>query len=137
MNEPGPDDLPHSQDGRPVTAPVEIRLPADPRYLAVIRLAATGLISAADPDLESVENLQLAVNEIVSLLIDHAAAGSTVEVALEGAADRIGLSARCNIAAAAESVVHPMTARVLDSTTESWQVRDDGTAEMVVLIGGG
>lgn len=52
---------------------VELRVPADPAYLAVIRTAAAGLAARLDLTLDEIEDLRIAVDEACALLLDHRA----------------------------------------------------------------
>jgi len=52
---------------------VELRVPADPAYLAVIRTASVGLAARLDLTLDEIEDLRIAVDEACALLLDHRA----------------------------------------------------------------
>ena len=56
------------------TAPVdsvELRVPADPAYLAVVRTAAAGLAARLGLTRDEIEDLRIAVDEACALLLDH------------------------------------------------------------------
>jgi serine/threonine-protein kinase RsbW len=48
---------------------VELRVPADPAYLAVVRTATAGLAARLDLTLDEIEDLRIAVDEACSLLL--------------------------------------------------------------------
>lgn len=48
---------------------VELRVPADPAYLAVLRTACAGLAARLDLTLDEIEDLRIAVDEACSLLL--------------------------------------------------------------------
>lgn len=50
---------------------VELRVPADPAYLAVIRTAAAGLAARLELTIDEIEDLRIAVDEACALLIDQ------------------------------------------------------------------
>jgi serine/threonine-protein kinase RsbW len=50
---------------------VELRVPADPAYLAVIRTASAGLAARLDLTLDEIEDLRIAVDEACALLLEH------------------------------------------------------------------
>jgi len=50
---------------------VDLRVPADPAYLAVIRTATAGLASRLDLTLDEIEDLRIAVDEACALLLGH------------------------------------------------------------------
>ena len=54
-----------------VTDVVELRVPADPAYLTVIRTASAGLAARLDLTLDEIEDLRIAVDEACALLIAH------------------------------------------------------------------
>ena len=117
---------------------VEIRIPASTAYLAVARLAVTGLISDADPDVEVVENLQLALNEMLVLLVEASAEDASIEVDLRRVGD--GVAAHACTTRPVEDWqpdADPLTVRVLDATTTYWHLHPDGSAHMVVPVGRG
>ena len=60
---------------------IDLRVPADPAYLAVIRTATDGVAMRLDLTLDQIEDLRIAVDEACALLLDGAAAGraGTVE----------------------------------------------------------
>ena len=59
------------QDGTPtVTDDVDLDVPADPAYLAVVRTATAGLGARLDLTLDAIEDLRIAVDEACALLLD-------------------------------------------------------------------
>jgi serine/threonine-protein kinase RsbW len=50
---------------------VELRVPADPAYLTVIRTASAGLAARLDLTLDEIEDLRIAVDEACALLLSH------------------------------------------------------------------
>lgn len=50
---------------------VELRVPADPAYLTVIRTASAGLAARLDLTLDEIEDLRIAVDEACALLLAH------------------------------------------------------------------
>jgi len=62
----GTDDLGSSDDA------VELVVPADPAYLAVLRTASAGMAARLDLELDEIEDLRIAVDEACTLLLHHA-----------------------------------------------------------------
>jgi serine/threonine-protein kinase RsbW len=52
------------------TDSVDLRVPADPAYLAMIRTATAGLATRLDLTLDEIEDLRIAVDEACSLLLE-------------------------------------------------------------------
>lgn len=57
------DDVPRSEGA------VELVVPADPAYLAVLRTATAGMAARLDLDLDEIEDLRIAVDEACGLLL--------------------------------------------------------------------
>lgn len=54
---------------QPVHDVVQLTVPADPAYVAVVRTAAAGLAARADLTLDRIEDLRIAVDEACALLL--------------------------------------------------------------------
>jgi hypothetical protein len=70
------DDAPN---GPTAFGPVEMRVPSDPLASRVIRLAAGGVASLGGFDVAQIEDINMAVSEVLIALIEHGA-GEPVEV---------------------------------------------------------
>ncbi len=65
----------------PAPQPVRLTVPAESRYVRLVRLAAAGVATEAGFDVDDVEDLRVAVNELFTLLVDDSEDPSgTVEV---------------------------------------------------------
>ena len=62
--------------------PVEMRLPADPDLVSAIRLMASGIAASAKCTITEIDDVKLAVSEVMLALIEHGS-GRTVSVSLE------------------------------------------------------
>ena len=60
---------------------VELRLPADNAYAAVLRMTATGLAARAEFTVDAIEDLRINVGEAIALLIPLAAEGADLKTA--------------------------------------------------------
>jgi serine/threonine-protein kinase RsbW len=60
----------------PVEDTVEIRLPADSAYLAVLRTATAGLAARLNFTLDEIEDLRIAVDEACAMLLPHSIVGA-------------------------------------------------------------
>jgi serine/threonine-protein kinase RsbW len=51
--------------------PVEIRVPAEPSLSRVLRLAASGLVAMAEFSIDEIEDVKIAVSEVLIALVEH------------------------------------------------------------------
>jgi hypothetical protein len=59
--------------------PIEIRVPPEPSLSRVLRLAASGVASLAGFTIDEIENIKIAVSEVLIALIEHGA-GEPIDV---------------------------------------------------------
>ena len=62
-----------------VIGPVELRLPPDPTLSRVLRLAASGIAGMAGFTVDEIEDIKVAVSEVLLALIEHGG-GKTIEI---------------------------------------------------------
>lgn len=59
-------------DAPPLTiGPVQIRVPAEPSLSRVLRLAASGLVAMAEFSVDEIEDVKIAVSEVLIALVEH------------------------------------------------------------------
>lgn len=63
-------------------APVTLTVPADPRYVHIVRAVATGFAARLALPFDEVEDLRLAIGECCNRLIGAAAEGAGLELSL-------------------------------------------------------
>ena len=59
--------------------PIELRLPPDPTLSRVLRLAASGIAGMAGFTVDEIEDIKIAVSEVLLALIEHGG-GETIEI---------------------------------------------------------
>lgn len=57
---------------------VELRLPADSAYVAVLRMTAAGVAARHDFTIDDIEDLRMAVGEASALVLEHATQGGSL-----------------------------------------------------------
>lgn len=77
---------------------VELKIPADSAFLAVLRTATAGLAARLDFTLDDIEDLRIAVDEACAMVLPQARAGSNLECAfyLGGDTLRVSVAADCD-----------------------------------------
>jgi serine/threonine-protein kinase RsbW len=62
---------------------ITLTLPTGPDHIRLARLVASGLVAQLDYGLDDVEDLRIAVDELCSLVVEHARPASILTVAYE------------------------------------------------------
>ncbi|MGZ4427397.1 MAG: anti-sigma factor [Nocardioidaceae bacterium] len=77
---------------------VELRIPADSQYLAVLRTATAGLAARLDFTLDDIEDLRIAVDEACAMVLPQARTGSDLNCAfhLQHHSLTVAVSATCD-----------------------------------------
>lgn len=103
------------------TTSFDLVLPPNPDLLRVVRLVASGLASLTSSDLDAVEGVRVAADELVSSLI-QASDGSRVTVTFELREAVLTIHGHTQVDDAAGFVVDPLTDRILDTvaTRHEW-----------------
>jgi anti-sigma regulatory factor (Ser/Thr protein kinase) len=77
--------------------PIEIRVPADPHLSRVLRLASSGVASLSEFTVDEIEDIKVAVSEILLALIEHGD-GQPVDIRLHTDARRFLIEASTDTA---------------------------------------
>ena len=93
-------------------ADVELRLPADSAYAAVLRTTTAGLAARLDFTIDDIEDLRIAVGEANAMVLEHAAAGSDLVSTFHLAPGRLVVAV----------TVSTLTRPVPDLDSFAWQV---------------
>lgn len=91
---------------------VELGLPADNAYAAVLRMTAAGLAARAEFTVDAIEDLKISVGEAITLLIPLAAQGSRLHTAFTVWGNRIHVDMATTTEAGAG----------VDESSFAWQV---------------
>jgi hypothetical protein len=107
-------------------AVVTVTIPSDSRFVALARLTAAGLGAEIDFDLDTIDDLRMATNELVAVMvewaIDHDVATVTLTFTLEPDALVLRASAGEPPDGAAPVALDPLTAQILSSVADSYEV---------------
>lgn len=103
------------------TTSFDLVIPPDPELLRVVRLVASGLASLTALDLDGVEALRVAADELVAALI-QASDGGPVTITFELGAGSLLIHGRTSITDDSGFTLEPLTERILDAvvTSHEW-----------------
>ncbi len=121
-----------------VVAPVEIRVPAVAELSRVLRLAASGVASLAQRTVDDIEDIKIAVSEVLLALIEHGVGGPIV-ITLSFADETFLITGRTEVVSF--DIDHPdlvLCRTVLAGVCADHTINlTDGYVEIVAAIGGG
>ncbi len=101
--------------------PIELTVPAQSEHLRVLRLVTTSLAASVDMDVDQLDDLRIAIDELCSQLIEHSKEGARLRLALVG---RLGqLRAEGSILdgdSESPSTIDPISQLILDGLDVDW-----------------
>ncbi len=100
---------------------VELRLPAESVYVAVLRMTTAGLAARLDFTLDDIEDLRMAVGEACALVLEHADSGGDMHATF----DLSDGSIRVAVSADSSGETEP------DMDSFGWQVLTALTSDVV------
>ncbi len=112
---------PTAESGPPERT-VGLEIPAEFRFVSMARVAAASLAAELDPAIDDVEDLRVAVNELVGILVEAAEAG-TILIRMWTEERTIHVTGRC-LGAWVTPEPDQLARRILDATVDHHEVGD-------------
>ena len=107
---------------------VRLTVPAALEYVRIVRLTASGVASRLGLDIDEIENLRVAVDELASTVVDAAAPGD-LEITFSSADGELRMEGRAPLAPGGDVGVDPLSAQILNAVCDKYELRVvDGTA---------
>jgi serine/threonine-protein kinase RsbW len=119
-------------EGAASTDVVELTVPADPAYIAVLRTVTASLAARRDFTLDEIDDLRIAVDEACALLLPHARPASSLSAVFGGTGDELQVLVSIELADGFSD-----SAAVLDRTTFAWMVLIALTDSVTSAVTGG
>lgn len=113
------------------TTCITLTFPARPDHIRLARLVASGLVAPLDYGLDDVEDLRIAVDELCALVVAHAEAGSTLDVAFELVGDVLTVQASAPARPGADSIEADELSRVILLAAADEHVVDQRDGQIV------
>ena len=106
---------------------VHLALPAVQGYVRIVRLAASGIATNLGFDVDELDDLRLAVGELVNLALELCAPG-TLEVVFTVANGALRVEGAVPAAAGRVVEIDPLTRQILDGVVDAYAIEIiDGT----------
>jgi hypothetical protein len=105
---------------------MQLTIPAEPQLLRIVRLVASGLASLSGCDLDTVEEVRVAADELVAALME-AGGGSDVTINLALADGHLSIDAAADLPDGRSLEVDPLSDRILDTVATSHAWRTEGS----------
>jgi hypothetical protein len=102
---------------------IRLTVPAALEYVRIVRLTASGVASRLGFDVEEIEDLRVAVDELASLVVESADGGElSVRFAVQDNALRIEGGATLATGRADNARVDDLTAQILAAVVDEWDL---------------
>lgn len=108
-------------------------IPTDAAYLGVLRRLVQTFAWRSGLRMDGVDDLRLAVDEAAAVLMEHAGPAQPLSVTVYDDEDDLYVRFEVAIAPDVERALSPESAVLLESTTDSYVIEDDGDRLIAVL----
>jgi serine/threonine-protein kinase RsbW len=109
---------------------VRLSVPTALEYVRIVRLTGSGVASRLGFDIEEIENLRVALDELASMAIDVAASGE-LEVTFYTTPTELRINGRAPITEGTDVGVETLTAQILKAVIDDYELK---TADGHVLF---
>src|SRR5512146_603574 len=110
----------------PTDGVVRLVVPAALEYVRIVRLTGSGVASRLGFDVEEIENLRVALDELASMAIEFAAGGE-LEITFFTTDTELRIVGRAPIADGVDVGVEALTAQILKAVIDDYELRaNDG-----------
>src|SRR5260370_26043521 len=103
----------------PTEDTIRLSVPAALEYVRIVRLTGSGVASRLGFDIEEIENLRVALDELASMAIDVAGTG-VLEMTFSTTDTELRITGKVPIAEGVEAVVEPLTAPLLKAVIRDY-----------------
>ena len=103
---------------------VRLSVPAALEYVRIIRLTGSGVASRLAFDVEEIENLRVAIDELASMAIE-AADGGELEITFRSGENELRIEGCAPARAGAEVGIDALTGQILKAVIDDYELRTD------------
>jgi serine/threonine-protein kinase RsbW len=109
----------HTQDNV-----VCLSVPAALEYVRIIRLTGSGVASRLAFDVEEIENLRVAIDELASMAIESAD-GGTLDITFTTGESELCIEGKAKAKAGADVGIDALTGQILKAVIDDYELRTD------------
>lgn len=114
-------------------SPVRLALPAERRYLRLVRLVAASSASDVDFDIDAIEDLRVVVNEVCAALIEAAAPTAELQLSFATDGDTVRIEGTCETNGT-PLTMHPVASEVVSLLADDLDLdTEDGLARFALV----
>jgi len=104
---------------------VRLSVPATLEYLRIVRLTTSGVASRLGFDIDEIENLRVAIDELTNLVVERAALGP-LELDFRAISGNLEITGHAPVSAGAEFAVDDLTEQILKAVVDDYEIRVAG-----------
>jgi serine/threonine-protein kinase RsbW len=113
---------------------VRLTVPAALEYVRIVRLTASGVASRLGLDVDEIENLRVAVDELASTVVD-ASVGGDLEISFSAVNGELRIEGTAPLARDADVSVDDLSAQILKAVCDDYAIGVvDGSARFVCSL---
>ena len=113
---------------------VRLVVPASLEYIRIVRLTASGVASRLGFDVDEIENLRVAVDELASTLVDAGGAGA-LELSFSSSDGELRIEGRTDAHTSTDLALDELSAQILRAVCDKYELRVvDGSAQFACLL---
>ena len=110
-----------TQDGENI---VRLSVPAALEYVRIVRLTGSGVASRLGFDVEEIENLRVAIDELASMAIE-ASDGGMLDISFRSGENELRIEGRAPAQSGAEVGIDALTGQILKAVIDDYELRTD------------
>ncbi len=112
---------------------VRLSVPASLEYVRLVRLTASGIATRLGFDVDEIEDLRIAVDELASIVLEASGEGD-FEILFLAQDDELLVEGSAPVASGAELRADPLSADILAAVVDRYEMRvDDGRARFTCV----
>jgi serine/threonine-protein kinase RsbW len=113
---------------------VRLVVPASLEYVRIVRLTASGVASRLGFDVDEIENLRVAVDELASTLVDSGGGGS-LELTFASSDGELRIEGRTDANGSTDLALDELSSQILRAVCDKYELRVvDGSAQFACLL---